>query len=398
LFDAGNSAHALLVSTVGFALYFRDYLFVDNPQVDSLWALITVVILLVSAISSPLLTSWLYYRRLRWIGLIVTTGVSILATTLLGFDVVENPIALVALYAVSAIGYYIALPIYTSYLSETSGSLIGRASATGWAVGYIGGILAAAIALFIGSLTAPIATQPEKFREIFVLAGIFNLIFSLPMLLLAWKIRRSEISPGGKYSWRLGAALDVVRRSPNTLRLLIAYWMVGESATIALYFTAIFLSSFAGMPIAKIFALTLAIQFIAALSTWAIGRLAEKFGSKELFRITCLLWVLIPPLLWSIKIGISYWIPLIMMGLALGAHHTLVRAEVVRISLPMERRDKGSLFGFLEVSGRVSSIAGPLIVGFLALFVALPEALLVAAIFPLLSLAVIRKYKWLRTS
>lgn len=398
LFDAGNSAHALLVSTVGFALYFRQYLFAGNEQADSLWALITVIVLSISAAISPFLTSWLYHYRIRWIGLSVTTIGCVFFTVLLGFDISPNVGVVVVIYMLSAIGYYIALPIYTSYLQDASASTVEKTSSNGWAVGYLGGIVVALIALAMGSLTAPIGEQPNRFREIFVLAGVFNLILSLPLLYWAWREREASREGGKATEWRLDRVFAVIRLRPEIMRLLFSYWMVGEAATIALYFTAIFLGSYVGLPIATIFALTLLVQFIAAAATWGIGILADKSGSDKFFRATCWLWIAIPPLLWAVKYGIFYWVPLVLMGLVLGAHHTLVRAEVVRLAKNLDEDEKGSLFGFLEVSGRVSSIVGPLVVGLLTFMMALSEALLVAAVFPVIALWTIRKYKWVVVS
>ena len=393
LFDAGNSAHALLVSTVGFALYFRQYLYVDNEQADALWAIVTVITLSISAALAPFLGSWLQHKQKRWIGLVGATVISVIATIALGFDMGLGPSIVVAIYVISAIGYYSALPLYTSYLEETADGSIERTSSSGWALGYIGGIAAAAIALLMGSLTAPIADSPDRFRGIFVLAGTFNLLLSLPLLYFAWRTRAPvDKEPATQWAWR--DALKALAKTPAAIRLLFSYWMVAEAATIALYFTAIFLGTYAGMPVVKIFALTMAVQFIAAIATWQTGPLAEKFGSAIIFQLTCLLWIAIPPLLWAVKVGSPYWIPLVMMGLVLGSHHALVRAEVVRIAKPLVAAERGSLFGFLEVSGRVSSIVGPLVVGLLAFVFELPEALLVAAVFPIIAFVVIRKYKW----
>ncbi|MBI3919441.1 MAG: MFS transporter [Betaproteobacteria bacterium] len=395
LFDAGNSAHALLVSTVGFALYFRQYLFAANAQADTLWALITAIVLAISAAISPFITSWLYHHQIRWIGLGATTIGCVFFTVLLGFDISPNAGVVVAIYMLSAIGYYVALPIYTSYLREASGSTVEKTSSTGWAVGYVGGIVVALIALGMGSLSAPVAEQPHRFREIFVLAGVFNLILSLPLLYWTWRDRGESITHGAN-QWQWDRVLGILRRLPGTMRLLVSYWMVGEAATIALYFTAIFLGTYVGLPIAKIFALTLLVQFIAAIATWLIGNFAEKYGSDKLFRITCWLWIAVPPLLWAVKHGVVYLAPLVLMGLVLGAHHTLVRAEIVRLSETeaFDKDEKGSLFGFLEVTGRVSSILGPLIVGLLTFVVDLSEALLVATVFPIIALQIIRRYKW----
>lgn len=54
-FDAGNSAHALMVSTVGFALYFKVVLLGNSAEGDTLWGILTAIVLSVAGLISPFL-------------------------------------------------------------------------------------------------------------------------------------------------------------------------------------------------------------------------------------------------------------------------------------------------------------------------------------------------------
>lgn len=400
LFDAGNSAHALLVSSVGFALYFRQYLYPENSNADSLWGLITALVLTVSALISPFLTSWLYHRSKRWLGLVATTIACVFFTVLLGFDFSDRPESVVLVYVIGAIGYYLALPIYTSYIHDLGDdSNIDSRSGNGWAIGYLGGIAVALIAFATGTITASISENPESYRKIFVIAGAFNLICSFPLLFWAWKNDRDN-PPAQSYPWQPSQIFDAFISKPEIFRLLFSYWMISETSTIAVYFTAIFLGQYAGLSAKMIFICTILVQLLAAVSTALFGKLSKQIGASKTFYIICFFWLFVPALLWCVKIGLRYWIPLSLMGLVLGAHHALVRAEIARFARlgDFTQRQKGSIFGVLEVFGRVASIFGPLIVGLAAIFVDLSEALLIASLFPIIALLSIRKYKWVVVS
>ena len=115
-FDMGNSAHALLISTVGFALYFKEVLLKDNPNGDSAWGALTAVVLAFSAVLSPALASLASSKNKRAFVLIVTTMVCVGATALLSTWLGRNVTWAVVIYFFSALGYYLALPVYNSYL------------------------------------------------------------------------------------------------------------------------------------------------------------------------------------------------------------------------------------------------------------------------------------------
>lgn len=394
-FDAGNSAHALMVSTVGFALYFKVVLLNNSSAGDTLWGILTAIVLSVSGLLSPFVASWFSSNRLRWLGLWISCLACVVSTALLALPL-SLPLA-VGSYFISAVTYYLALPIYTSYLGEWSNREPDKMSATGWSIGYVGGILVATMAFAIGLLDHPISERPDLYRLLFLLAALFNLVLSLPMLILA---RYSDRSPSqsslSASAWDIQGVFGVFRTYPKLYRLLFSYWMVGECGTIALYFTAIFLSQFAQMPVAKIFALTLIVQLIAAPSTWLVGKLSEKIGRAIVFRAVCLLWILVPVLLWSISLSMSYWLALVSMGLVLGAHHSVVRSEVSMIASDknLSAAARGSIYGFLEVSGRISSVLGPLVVAIFTVFLPLSESLLIASVFPIIAMIVIAGYQW----
>jgi len=391
-FDAGNSAHALLVSTVGFALYFQQVLFADNPQANTLWALLTALVLTISAVATPFLASWLAFHGRRAQGLLVVTLGCVAATVTLGLPLGKG--YAIAVYVISAVGYYVALPIYNSYIEDVADGDADQTSARGWAVGYIGGIVAVALAFIFGLLSRPVTERPDLYRLTFVLAGVFNLVCSLPLVI--WAIRQGRSPRPVATSWSTTRIFMVLKQRPRVVRLLLSYWLVGECGTISIYCTAIFLAQYAGMPTATIFALTLAIQLLGAIATWTVGDLARRWGPRNIYAVVCAVWAIVPVLLWAISLGWSYWYALVGMGLVIGSHHAIVRAEVARVSSDADLLPdaKGSIFGFLEVTGRITSVLGPLVIAVLTFFMPLSVALLAACVFPLLGLIVARGYQW----
>lgn len=395
-FDMGNSAHALLVSTVGFSLYFKTYLYQGDPNADSIWAAITALILLISAVVSPILTSALYGSSKRYLGVATATVFSVLATLALGTQLSEHVPLAIIIYILSAIGYYVALPLYNCYLPHIANSRLQRISAIGWALGYLGGIAAAVICLLLGYLDHDPAAQPELYRRIFIVAAAFNLILSLPFLISARKIDRNTLAEK-PHQWCFREVFAIFGKYKNfdILKVFMVYWLVGEAAVIVTYFLAIFLKEYAGLETKQIMTLAIAGQVLAIITTWAAGLLSERFGDKRILYASISIWIFVPITLFTITLGITYWLPIILSSLVIGSYHSIIRGRIAYISCQFDHdAEKGSLFGFLEVTGRISQVVGPLMMLILTLFLPLHSAFLFVAIFPLLSILVLTKTRW----
>lgn len=390
-FDMGNSAHALLVSTVGFSLFFKEYLYASNPKADSIWGAVTSIILILSAIGSPLIASWTYGIGRRHIGLWITTVVCIGATAALATPLCNNPLLAITAYIVSALGYYLALPIYNSYLESIPEGKMQKVSGTGWGLGYFGGILAAAICYVLGFLNAPVAERPDLYRLIFLVAAMFNLVLSLPILLLAsiGSVRPNHLAN----TWTITRVIETFTEfvKAGYLRLLVVYWLIGEGAVVVTYYFAIYLSQYGGLQIKQIMLYSILGQVLAAGSTIAAGWAATKIGWKQTLIGVIVIWIAVPVTLFSITEGLSVWVPIISISLVIGAYHSLVRGKIAGVANSFA--DKGSVFGFLEVSGRMSQVLGPFLIFLASLLLPLKYAILGASVFPIVALIVIKRYE-----
>lgn len=396
-FDMGNSAHALLISTVGFALYFKEYIFKDNPNGNSAWGILTALVLAFSAIISPLLASKAYTTQKRSFWLTLTTMGCVLATALLSFEFSEKAVWAIIIYFFSALGYYLALPIYNSYLPNiTDSSRFQKISGAGWALGYLGGILSVGICFILGYLKHPVTETPELYRNIFLVAAGFNFLFSLPMIIVSYTkdFNKQDIT---NHDWKFADLLEIFRSENGKLiyTLFIIYWLVSEVAVVVTYYFAIFLKEYSGLTESKILIYSVAGQILAIISTFSLGILSNQIGSRKVLIWIVFTWCIVPLFLFFMSIGLSFWIPVIMLGLVIGAYHSIIRGKIAQLSesFPKEK-DKGSLFGFLEVSGRTSQVIGPILISFVTLFMPLNYGILTMSIFPLIALVILFRVKW----
>src|SRR4030081_1707497 len=191
-----------LITTFVFAPYFATHVAADPASGQSLWGLATAAAGLMIALMSPVLAAIADAsgRRKPWIaafGAMLVIGASLMWFGKPG-DVSVIPPLLLA-YGIATVGVEFAT-VFNNAMMPTlvPPDKIGRLSGTGWATGYVGGILS--LILVLGFLAAspetghtlfgftplfgldPVTHQGDRISG--PLTGIWFVIFVLPMFLL----------------------------------------------------------------------------------------------------------------------------------------------------------------------------------------------------------------------
>ena len=201
-FDWAAQPYFTLITTFVFAPYFATHVAADPASGQSLWGFATAAAGLLIALMSPVLGAIADAsgRRKPWIaafGALLVIGSCLMWFGKPGDPSVIPPLLLA--YAIATIGVEFAT-VFNNAMMPTlvPPDKIGRLSGTGWATGYVGGILS--LILVLGFLAA----NPETGRTLFgftplfgldpvthqgdritgPLTGIWFIIFVLPMFLL----------------------------------------------------------------------------------------------------------------------------------------------------------------------------------------------------------------------
>ena len=201
-FDWAAQPYFTLITTFVFAPYFATHVAPDPATGQSLWGFATAAAGIIIALMSPVLGAIADAsgRRKPWIagfGALLVIGASLMWIGKPG-DVGVIPPLLLA-FSIATIGAEFAT-VFNNAMMPTlvPPDRIGRLSGTGWATGYVGGILS--LVLVLGFLAA----NPESGRTLFglkplvgldpvshqgdrisgPLTGIWFIVFVLPMFLL----------------------------------------------------------------------------------------------------------------------------------------------------------------------------------------------------------------------
>ena len=172
-FDWAAQPYFTLITTFVFAPYFATHVASDPASGQSLWGFATAAAGLLIALLSPVLGAIADAsgRRKPWIA--AFGALLVIGSALMWFGKPGDPSVIPGLllaYGIATIGAEFAT-VFNNAMMPTlvPPNQIGRLSGTGWATGYIGGILS--LILVLGFLAA----SPETGRTLFGFTPLFGL-------------------------------------------------------------------------------------------------------------------------------------------------------------------------------------------------------------------------------
>jgi UMF1 family MFS transporter len=401
-FDWAAQPFFTLITTFVFAPYFATHVASDPASGQSLWGFATAAAGLVIALLSPVLGAIADAsgRRKPWIA--AFGALLVIGSCLMWFgkpgDVGVIPPLLVA-YGIATIGAEFAT-VFNNAMMPTlvPPDRIGRLSGTGWATGYVGGILS--LILVLGFLAA----SPETGRTLFgftplfgldpvthqgdrisgPLTGIWFIIFVLPMFLLTpdypAKLRWREALREGLTDLR--QTLLELPKQKSIAAFLLANMIYTDGLVSLFAFGGIYAAGTFGWNTIQIGTFGIILAIAGTFGAWLGGKLDDRLGPKRviagsmlilLFSIIAILLVdkdrilfvrVTPPApdgaLFSAAAERAY----LLIGCLIGAAGGPLQAASRTLLIHMAPRDRiAQYFGLFALTGRVTSFVGPLLIG-----------------------------------
>ncbi|HYW61848.1 MAG TPA: MFS transporter [Bradyrhizobium sp.] len=401
-FDWAAQPYFTLITTFVFAPYFATHVAADPAGGQALWGFATAAAGLVIALLSPVLGAIADSsgRRKPWIAAFGT--LLVIGSMLMWFGRPGDPSVippLLTAFVIATIGVEFAT-VFNNAMMPTlvPPDRIGRLSGTGWATGYVGGIIS--LILVLGFLAA----SPETGRTLFGLTPLFGLdpvshqgdritgpltavwfvIFVLPMFLLtpdypAKLPVRAALREGLR---ELRQTLSELPRQKSIAAFLLAN-MVYTDGLISLFaFGGIYAAGTFGWNTIQIGTFGILLAIAGTFGAWIGGKLDDRFGPKRVISgtLTVLLlsviWILTvdrdqimlmsvaPPLpgggLFASTAERVYLLLGCLIGMAGGPLQAASRSLLIRLA-PKDRI--AQYFGLFALTGRVTSFVGPLLIG-----------------------------------
>ena len=383
MFDFADSAFATTILAVIFNQYFATVVTGGEKGVAflgfrlhgaSFFAFAVSFSMAISAILSPFLGAVADASGLKKRFLMVFCYLAILFTGLLYFIHAGDAWMGATFFILANIGFSGGNVFYNAFLPEIStDQTIGRISGLGWALGYLGGGTLLVINLIMLKYPGWLGLTAGYFtvQDCFVSVSLWWFVFSLPtFLLLKERIHRTDRVFAGKYWWegyqRLRHTLRRIKTFRELTKFLIGYLIYNDGIETVIVMASIFGAQVLGMATDEIILFFLMIQAIAFLGSLFFGFLADAIGNKKTILISLGIWSFI--VIWASQLGrvtdpkTEYWMLGVLAAVVLGGSQAASRSLQ---GLFTPEANSAEFFGFFAVSGRFSSVFGPLIYGVL---------------------------------
>jgi UMF1 family MFS transporter len=371
LYDWANSAFALVVVSVFFPVFLKQYWSVGSDVAFSTLRLgmANSIAAIVVAVLAPVLGAIADSSGTKKQSLATFTLAAIGATAALAFADRGETMTALTLFVIASIGFAAAGVFYDALLPDVAAPRsVHAVSALGFGLGYLGGGLLFAI---IVAMTAwpsrfGLANSEQAIQLAFPLVATWWLLFSLPLLMYV-KEPRPAPSPGAAMSSAAG-----IRRVAGTLRelrshrgvwmFLLAYWCYIDGVyTMARM--AVDYGLELGFSPASLVAAILLTQLIGVPASLLFGRLAERLGARAMLFTG--IGAYIAASAWSFRMTDiwEFYALAMTIGLVQGGVQSLSRSLFAG-QVPPAR--SGEFFGFFNMAGRLSAVFGPAAVGVVA--------------------------------
>ncbi len=402
LFDWAAQPYFTLVTTFVYAPYFAGAVVADPVQGQALWGFTTAAAGIIIASCSPILGAIADAAGARkpWIagfGLVLVMG-----SSLLWFGKPNDPMHIPLVLAAFAIGT-IAVEFATVFNNAMMPTLVppermGRLSGTGWATGYVGGLVSLVITLGL------LAADPSTGKTLLGLKPLFGLdpalhegdrasgplsaawfvIFVVPLFLFTPDVpKRLAVRAAVRHG--LVALADTLRTLPRhrDTALFLAANMIYADGLVALFaFGGIYAAGTFGWETIQIGVFGILLTITGTIGAFVGGKLDDRFGPRPVILGSLVLLIIAgiailsigrdhvafvirvaPPVpgggLYASAAERAYVAIGLLIGIAAGPLQAASRTLLVKIA-PRDRVTQ--FFGLLALSGKVTSFMGPLLV------------------------------------
>lgn len=412
-FDWAAQPYFTLITTFVFAPYFATFVAATPAEGQSLWGFATAAAGLTIAVMSPILgaVADASGRRKPWIaafGALLVIGSSLMWIGRPGDPTVIAPLLIA--YAIATVGVEFATVFNNAMMpSLVPPEKIGRLSGTGWATGYVGGILS--LILVLGFLAAnpdtgltlfgvkplfgldPVSHQGDRITG--PLTGLWFIVFVLPMFLLtpdfpAKRPVRKALREGLR---ELRQTLGELPHRKSIAAFLLANMIYTDGLVSLFAFGGIYAAGTFGWHTIQIGVFGILLAVAGTFGGWIGGKLDDRLGPKTviagallilLLAIVAILLVdrdsilfikVAPPVAGAPLFASAAERAYLVLGCLIGMMGAPLQAASRSLLIRLAPKDRiAQYFGLFALTGKVTSFVGPFLIGIITAVTASQKA------------------------
>lgn len=363
-YDWANSAYSLVIVTAILPIYFK-YVAgnagISDAASTAFWGYASSFGTLLISLLAPILGTIADYHgqkkklfnRFAIAGMIMTFALALVPD--------NSWIVLLIVYIISHMGFQGANIFYDGFLTDvTTDERSDTISSYGYGLGYIGSALLF-IVIMILQVTDGFGLMTTEWvtRICFVLTGLWWGCFSIPFFK---NVHQVHGIPKQKHSIRLGfgrllQTIKDISQYRQVAFFLIAYFFYIDGVD-TIFTMATAFSVDMGIDSNMLIIILLVVNIVAFPFTILYGRLANRFGTKQMILVAVGVYVIICTYALFMETVLDFWILGFLVGTSQGGIQALSRSYFSRI-IPKDKANE--FFGFYNIFGKFSAILGPLI-------------------------------------
>lgn len=363
LYDVGNSAFTLLVSTI-MPLYFNSLAEAGGvSEVDYLawWGYAASISTALVAIMGPIVGTATDNKGYRKPIFAVFVIVGALLCISLGFA--KQWVLFLIIYIIGKSAYSVSLVIYDSMLNDvTTENRLSDVSSQGYAWGYIGScipfILSLVLVLFGENFGVSMGTA---MMLAFVITAVWWVLFSVPLLKsykqknFVEKENRVALTDSFR---RIGKTLSHIKDQKGVFLFLLAFFFYIDGVYTIIDMATAYGSAI-GLDSTALLLALLVTQVVAFPFAILFGKIASKYKTSSLITVCIVAYLGIALFAITLAQEWQFWVLAVCVGMFQGGIQALSRAYFTRI-IPAE--ESGEYFGLYDICGKGAAFLGTTIV------------------------------------
>ncbi len=363
LYDVGNSAFALLVSTI-IPIYFKNLASaagVENADSTAYLSYALSASTLIVALLGPTLGAVADNRNRKKPLFVFFMMMGVLGCA--GLAIPKSVILFLAVYVLAKVGFSGSLIFYDSMLVDiTTDERMDNVSSQGFAWGYIGSCVPFLVSLglilgadFIG-ISGTVATMIS-----FVLNALWWALVTIPLLKnYQQQYYVEEKGNGAKEAMtRLWNVLKEIGQNRRVLMFLLAFFFYIDGV-----YTIIEMATSYGKDVGisdtSLLLALLWTQIVAFPCSMLFGKLTRRFETKNLILVCIGAYFAVAVYALWLDTAWKFWMLATFVGVFQGAIQALSRSYYAKI-IPKEK--SGEYFGIYDIFGKGASFVGTMLMG-----------------------------------
>ena len=362
LYDVGNSAFTLLISTI-LPIYFNglaEAAGLTDAQYLAYWGYAASLVTVVVALLGPTLgaVADLPGMKKKLFALCVAVGIAGCAV----MGLVGHWLWFLGCFVVAKIGYSASLVFYDSMLTDvTVPERMDKVSSVGYAYGYIGSCIpfVVSLAVVLGYEALGLTLSAAMLIAFLLNAGWW-LACTLP-LLRRFRQKYSVTGEGRPVRdafRRLGHTLREIRGNRQVFWFLVAFFLYIDGVYTIIDMATAYGQAL-GLDSTGLLLALLVTQVVAFPFALLFGQLARRVDTALLVSAAILAYVGIAAYAVFLRTQAQFWVLAVCVGMFQGGIQSLSRSYFGKI-IPPER--SGEYYGLLDICGKGASFLGTFLV------------------------------------